>query len=491
MRCLASPLAISLWLIFTGGCMAAPPIPVGRSDLAAVYLEFETAYAAAALTDDAQVAEFNRGFDRASLMFFNGQVAPVILELQSLIAQLPRGRDDAAARVARSLKVTSDPPTVIAGKSSDWTLRITSMYEVQASDAHATKCALKLRGSGADVVFSIEWTTGELVHSYVDSRVDIGALSATISPGLYDVVIESAGGFSRRIGRVQVVSRSLDEQRVENAAALEQIRSDDAAIQAALVSCKARNAQLADQPMQTASLPLLFSMEEWAKQVAAEVRSLRESRNPYSRRVGDSWRVIADAGGEYPCRVYAPREAVGDQPLPLLIALHGAGGDENMFFEGYGAGLIKKLADENKFITVTPLSYPFTLNPGLVDRLIEMLEIDYAIDRDRVYLLGHSLGVVAANSILTTRASRFAGVAAMAGAISLVGATTPPPVLVISGALDPLSRPDRVRAAVESARSDGVDVEWRESKAYGHTLLVGARLREAVDWLLAKRRRAD
>ncbi|MBL8878346.1 MAG: hypothetical protein JNG88_04430 [Phycisphaerales bacterium] len=491
MRHFATFTIAAAMLFWGSGCMAAPPVPVGRSDLAAVYLEFESAYAAAALIDDAAIAEMNRGFDRASLLFFNGQTAPVIRELQSLAARLPKARDDAAARIARALKATSEPATLIAGSVSAWSLRISSMYAVESRDAREAKFTLNLRKSSGEAVHAVDWSGGELAGTFVDSRVELTPLGATISPGVYDIVLDTTDGFARRIGRLQVVARSLDARRIENVAALEKIQSKDAAIQSALATCKARNALLVDQPADTASLPLLVSMEGLADQIESEVAALRESRNPYRRRPGDTWRVITDSSGEYPVRVYAPRDAERNAPLPLLIALHGAGGDENMFFEGYGAGLMKALADEHQFIVAAPLSYPFTLNPGLADRLIEMLEHDYAIDRSRIYLLGHSLGVVGANSILTLRAPRFAGVVAMAGVISLVGVTDAPPMLVISGELDPLSAPDRIRAAVKAAQDDGYNVEWRELKQYGHTLLVGAKLREAMTWLLAKRRTAE
>ena len=40
----------------------------------------------------------------------------------------------------------------------------------------------------------------------------------------------------------------------------------------------------------------------------------------------------------------------------------------------------------------------------------------------------------------------------------------------------------------DTVRQSGLPVEYTLVEGYGHTLVVGARLREAVSWLLAHRR---
>ena len=51
---------------------------------------------------------------------------------------------------------------------------------------------------------------------------------------------------------------------------------------------------------------------------------------------------------------YGPRGAAKGKPLPLVIALHGAGGSENMFFDAYGNGKIVDLCRKRGWLLVAP-----------------------------------------------------------------------------------------------------------------------------------------
>ncbi|MGD0784183.1 MAG: hypothetical protein ABSA30_15170 [Candidatus Aminicenantales bacterium] len=96
----------------------------------------------------------------------------------------------------------------------------------------------------------------------------------------------------------------------------------------------------------------------WA-QAQTEAAALKKGLDPFKGRTGDYWRIVKTGDGEIPVRVYAPSPAGPSKPAALVIAFHGAGGDENMFMDGYGAGLIKRLAEKRKFLLVTPLTDVF------------------------------------------------------------------------------------------------------------------------------------
>ncbi|MCU0720159.1 MAG: hypothetical protein MUC83_10690 [Pirellula sp.] len=80
-----------------------------------------------------------------------------------------------------------------------------------------------------------------------------------------------------------------------------------------------------------------------------------------------------------------------DQTLPVIIAYHGAGGSENMFFDAYGAGRLARLARDNGYLLVTPRQ-PLMGALLPIDSLIDQLAEIAPIDRNRVVVIGHSMG---------------------------------------------------------------------------------------------------
>lgn len=126
----------------------------------------------------------------------------------------------------------------------------------------------------------------------------------------------------------------------------------------------------------------------------------------------DQWVVLGDGKRRLPIRMRGPREA--NEPLPVLIALHGAGGSENMFFETYGAGRLVDLAVERGWLVVAPRQGLTGLAMGL-DTLLDTLETVVPIDRDQVMLVGHSMGAMQAVRQASAHPGRVAAVAAIGG----------------------------------------------------------------------------
>ena len=126
-------------------------------------------------------------------------------------------------------------------------------------------------------------------------------------------------------------------------------------------------------------------------------------------RVGQFWLSLPDP--DIKLRVQLPKV---EGKVPLLIALHGAGGSENLFFEGYGNGCIAKECAKRNWAMVAPrLGFGGGPNlPQLIDALAERYP---AIDPKRVYIVGHSMGAAAAISALERSPERFLGVAALGG----------------------------------------------------------------------------
>jgi predicted esterase len=190
-----------------------------------------------------------------------------------------------------------------------------------------------------------------------------------------------------------------------------------------------------------------------------------------------------------PTRIIAPASALtpGVKP-PLLIALHGMGGDENMFPDAYGNGRLKALADKHAFILVSPrVDLTTFTSPKAVDAFLDDLASMYEFDRDRVYVIGHSMGAGAAAYIARNSITKVAAVACLAGGPQRPVLRSVAPMLVFGAELDPIISAATLEAAARASEAAGFSVEYREAADHGHTLMVGPVLDEVVIWLLQRR----
>ena len=95
------------------------------------------------------------------------------------------------------------------------------------------------------------------------------------------------------------------------------------------------------------------------------------------------------------------------------------------------------------------------------DALVADLSRDHAVDPERVFLFGHSMGTGPVAGIGAARPGR------VAGAVAVAGFGTPraegPPTLVIAGEVDPDRARERLRRAAEAAKGGPSEVAfcWR------------------------------
>ncbi len=256
-------------------------------------------------------------------------------------------------------------------------------------------------------------------------------------------------------------------------------------LQQAHASAVARAGLLTDVASRTRSIELMIDPRVHAAAITREVAELKAGRNPYAKRSGDWWRVFAtDGARRVPARVVVPPSSVErTTPAPLIIALHGAGGDENMFVDAYGAGVLTRLADSLGAMIVSPLANGFT--PAMFDTLVAVMSREYTIDAKRIYVVGHSMGAGLTSSLANARGTRIAAVACIAGGAAITAAGAPP-ALFITGTLDPVIPAARVKSAADATRAAGQRIEYRELASEGHTLIVGRVLPDAIAWLFGR-----
>jgi len=267
--------------------------------------------------------------------------------------------------------------------------------------------------------------------------------------------------------------------RAELKARLEVIDSTGPLAQA-VFSTRARLDLLVDEPNVERSAEFLSNPSQLARDLTREITALEKGRDPYIGVAGDTWRAFrSGSGAMVPMRVVASPAANLRRPVGVLIALHGAGGDENMFVDAYGQGVVATLAKEQRLLLVSPATTQFSASPANFDTLMAVLRREFRIDSTRIYVIGHSMGAGAAARLAQQRPQQLAAVVCLAGG-SAVTAANAPPMLFIGASLDPIIPARTVEAAAKATPTGTYEVLPYE----GHTLMVGRGVRRAMPWLM-------
>ncbi|MFN3329959.1 MAG: hypothetical protein ACK419_03425, partial [Pyrinomonadaceae bacterium] len=146
-----------------------------------------------------------------------------------------------------------------------------------------------------------------------------------------------------------------------------------------------------------------------ADEILKKVEILAFKPEGFEVRPGQTLIAIPLSDGVQVSRVFLPKDYNKAKALPLVIALHGAGGSENLFFESYGNGKIVKLCQDRGWILIAPRNFGF--KAVKMQEFIESLSEIYKIDKSKIFLIGHSLGSIQALTIASERAELFRAIA--------------------------------------------------------------------------------
>jgi polyhydroxybutyrate depolymerase len=199
-------------------------------------------------------------------------------------------------------------------------------------------------------------------------------------------------------------------------------------------------------------------------------------------------------GGDRPTDLKIPPDFDAGRDYPLVVALHGY--SANGFVQAAYFGLTNLVADNEilllapdgtldssgkLFWNADPACCDFDgKNPddvGYIGRLIEDVSAAYPVDKQRVYLVGHSNGGFMAYRMACERADLIAGIAGLAGAAASVPSSCTPSrsvnVLHIHGTADTTVpyAPGGLGVGAEQSVA-----QWAAHDGCGVTLTAGAQL---------------
>lgn len=148
---------------------------------------------------------------------------------------------------------------------------------------------------------------------------------------------------------------------------------------------------------------------------------------------GERWLAVPIGTGAVNVRVFVPSGIDPGARAPLVVALHGAGGSHNMFFDGYGDGLAVDLARARGWILVAPQVGLFGCP---VVELIDAISAHLPVDPGLVFVLGHSMGAGATIRAASGAPDRFLAISALGGGGRAAEGVASIPTFLGAGASD-------------------------------------------------------
>ena len=211
--------------------------------------------------------------------------------------------------------------------------------------------------------------------------------------------------------------------------------------------------------------------------------------------------------------VFVSSKVKRDKPAPLIVALHGYGGDSNFIVRGR----LIDLAEEGGYIVVGPMGYNITgwygspvivIGGGAVKpaNLTELSEKDvlnvldmarkaFNDDPNRTYLMGHSMGGAGALFLGQKHARQWAAVAAIAPAAFMMQPKEKEilgglqlahvPVMITQGDADTVVPPTNTRTWAAAMNELKMPHEYIEMPGRDHGTIIGDSMPEIFRFFAA------
>ena len=244
--------------------------------------------------------------------------------------------------------------------------------------------------------------------------------------------------------------------------------------------------------------PSLYNFHEQFANATAIVDAVDRGRDPFGGKRGDFRKAYRSAVDNtlQPYRIFIPASYDGSKATPLVVALHGMGGDENSMFDGYKETL-KREAERLGFIVACPKGrdtasmYRGSAEQDVMDVMKEV-ERDYRIDLKRVYLMGHSMGGYGTWSVAIDHPDLFAALGPISGGGDVNGMVKIKniPEYVVHGDDDRTVNVNQSRRMVEAGKKAGANITYVEVPGGSHISVAEPAFAGMLDFF-AKQQRSD
>lgn len=206
-------------------------------------------------------------------------------------------------------------------------------------------------------------------------------------------------------------------------------------------------------------------------------------------------------GSQQPYRLYLPTAYDGKTPVPLLVALHGTGGDQNKYFDhkDYHNGIYRTEAEKRGIVVLCPLGTDANGLPTEwrgeaeinVLAAIEEVQRLFRIDPERIVCTGQSMGGTGTTYLCCRYPDLFAAgipLASTYGHLSLITNLRHVPMLYVQGGKDwPIYAATGPVPITNEMKRLGCNGELWMIPDVGHNTF-GVSTPRVIDWALKQRR---
>ena len=214
------------------------------------------------------------------------------------------------------------------------------------------------------------------------------------------------------------------------------------------------------------------------RQTDGTITRLDNGVDPYQGRSGDLRRAFYStfSGRLEPYRLLIPASYWEASEYKFLLALHGAGGDENYFPEN-GNGSFAEAAARFGYLVAAPKANLKYRNGGEKDlkQLVDLMLMEYpALRPDQLYCTGVSMGGFGTYSMAHTYPDLFKAVAVVSSGLRgepnplEIGKLSNTPVLILHGKLDGVLPVENAYRLADELRKRGFVYELEVYPTYGH-----------------------
>jgi predicted esterase len=256
-----------------------------------------------------------------------------------------------------------------------------------------------------------------------------------------------------------------------------------------------------------------FNVAAEVAKAEAILAATKGSKDPFKGRTGDFERhyMLQGANEIMPYRVYVPKAYNAAKAMPLVIALHGLGANEDSFFDSYEQ-LAPKLAEQYGALMAAPLGFRRDGFYGSnlmgagdaasrrraeysekdVLEVLRLMKAAYNVDESRIYLMGHSMGAIGTWALASKYPDTWAALVAFSGtgAPSLAANMKSIPQFVVHGDADNTVNVSGSRNMVAELKKLKANVTYLEVVGGSHTDVVVPNLEIAFQFMVSQRKSA-